>query len=52
MLLPAKIPHSPNRSENSIGAFFEYNFDNLNNLNLTAGIRADKHNKMGTFLTS
>ena len=29
------------RSENSIGAFFEYNFDNLNNLNLTAGIRAD-----------
>ena len=39
------------RSENSIGAFFEYNFDNLNNLNLTAGIRADKHNKMGTFLT-
>ena len=39
------------RSENSIGAFFEYNFDNLNNLNLTAGIRADEHNKMGTFLT-
>jgi len=39
------------RSENSIGAFFEYNFDNLNNLNLTAGIRADRHNKMGTFLT-
>ena len=39
------------RSENSIGAFFEYNFDNLNNLNLTAGIRADRHNKMGTFIT-
>ena len=30
------------RSENSIGAFFEYNFDNLSNLNLTAGIRADR----------
>ena len=39
------------RSENSIGAFFEYNFDNLSNLNLTAGIRADRHNKMGTFIT-
>ena len=39
------------RSEKSIGAFFEYNFDNLSNLNLTAGIRIDNHNKMGTFLT-
>jgi outer membrane receptor for ferrienterochelin and colicin len=39
------------RSEKSIGAFFEYNFDNLDNLNLTAGLRIDNHNKMGTFLT-
>ncbi|MDB9712280.1 TonB-dependent receptor [Flavobacteriaceae bacterium] len=39
------------RSEKSIGTFFEYNFDNLSNLNLNAGIRVDSHNKMGTFLT-
>lgn len=40
-----------NRIENSVGAFFEYNFDNLNDLNFTAGIRADIHNRLGTFLT-
>ncbi|WP_308990669.1 TonB-dependent receptor [Mariniflexile litorale] len=39
------------RNENSIGAFFEYNFDNLNNLNLTAGLRVDHHNLLGTFVT-
>ncbi|RPD99634.1 TonB-dependent receptor [Aureibaculum marinum] len=39
------------RTENSAGAFFEYNFDNLDNLNLTAGIRIDYHNLMGTFVT-
>ncbi|SRX74869.1 TonB-dependent receptor [Aequorivita antarctica] len=40
-----------NRVENSVGAFFEYNFDNLGNLNFSAGIRADVHNTLGTFLT-
>lgn len=40
-----------NRVENSVGAFFEYNFDNLGDLNFTAGIRADVHNRLGTFLT-
>ncbi|MDP2686719.1 MAG: TonB-dependent receptor [Aequorivita sp.] len=40
-----------NRIENSVGAFFEYNFDNLGDLNFTAGIRADVHNRLGTFVT-
>ncbi len=40
-----------NRIENSVGAFFEYNFDNLGDLNFSAGIRADVHNRLGTFLT-
>ncbi|HLW33504.1 MAG TPA: TonB-dependent receptor [Aequorivita sp.] len=40
-----------NRSEKSAGAFFEYNFDNLGDLNFNAGIRADVHNTLGTFLT-
>ncbi|TVZ57696.1 outer membrane cobalamin receptor [Flavobacteriaceae bacterium MAR_2010_105] len=39
------------RTENSVGAFFEYNFDNLEKLNLTAGIRIDRHNLLGTFVT-
>jgi outer membrane receptor for ferrienterochelin and colicins len=39
------------RTENSIGAFFEYNFDNLEKLNITAGIRIDRHNLLGTFVT-
>lgn len=39
------------RTENSIGAFFEYNFDNLEKLNLTAGVRIDHHNLLGTFVT-
>ncbi|WP_194766820.1 TonB-dependent receptor [Tamlana sp. I1] len=39
------------RTEHAIGAFFEYNFDNLDKLNLTAGIRIDHHNLLGTFIT-
>ncbi len=39
------------RTENSLGAFFEYSYDNLSDLNLTAGIRIDTHNLLGTFLT-
>jgi outer membrane receptor for ferrienterochelin and colicins len=39
------------RSERSIGGFFEYSFDNLEALNLTAGIRIDHHNLLGTFIT-
>lgn len=40
-----------NRKENSIGAFFEYAFDNLDNFSVTAGIRVDAHNLLGTFIT-
>ena len=40
-----------NRIENSIGGYFEYAFDNLDRLTLTAGIRADVHNRLGFFLT-
>ena len=39
------------RKENSLGAFFEYAFDNLDNFSLTAGLRIDAHNLLGTFLT-
>lgn len=39
------------RTENSVGAFFEYNYDNLDKLNLTAGVRVDHHNLLGTFVT-
>lgn len=39
------------RTEKSIGAFFEYSFDNLDDLSLTAGVRIDTHNLLGTFLT-
>ncbi|GAA4236983.1 TonB-dependent receptor plug domain-containing protein [Postechiella marina] len=39
------------RTEKSVGAFFEYNFDNLEKLNLTAGLRVDNHNVLGTFVT-
>lgn len=39
------------RTERSVGAFFEYNFDNLDKLNLTAGLRIDNHNLLGTFVT-
>ncbi|WP_299669599.1 TonB-dependent receptor [uncultured Polaribacter sp.] len=40
-----------NRKENSAGAFFEYAFDNLEDFSLTAGLRIDAHNLLGTFLT-
>ncbi|MGB0455400.1 MAG: TonB-dependent receptor [Flavobacteriaceae bacterium] len=39
------------RNENSIGGFFEYSFDNLDTVNLTAGVRIDHHNLMRTFVT-
>ncbi|WP_053990137.1 TonB-dependent receptor [Mangrovimonas sp. TPBH4] len=39
------------RIDNSVGAFFEYNFDNLEKLNLTAGLRVDQHNRLGLFMT-
>ena len=42
---------SYDRTENSVGAFFEYAYDNLEALSLTAGLRIDNHNKMGFFVT-
>ena len=40
-----------NRSEKSIGGFFEYNYDNLDDFSFNGGIRIDNHNKLNTFLT-
>lgn len=39
------------RTEASIGGFFEYNYDNLDKLNVTAGVRIDNHNLLGVFIT-
>jgi outer membrane receptor for ferrienterochelin and colicins len=39
------------RKENSFGGFFEYAYDNLDKLTLTAGLRADQHNRLGFFVT-
>ncbi|WP_411893606.1 TonB-dependent receptor domain-containing protein [Winogradskyella sp. A2] len=39
------------RTENSFGGFFEYSYDDLDKLTLTAGIRADQHNRFGFFVT-
>ena len=39
------------RSERSFGGFFEYAYDNLDKLTLTAGLRFDTHNLLGEFLT-
>ncbi|WP_271407069.1 TonB-dependent receptor [Tenacibaculum soleae] len=39
------------RKENSVGAFFEYAYDNSENLSVTAGLRVDTHNLLGTFVT-
>lgn len=39
------------RTENSVGAFFEYAYDDLENLSLTAGVRVDNHNLLGFFVT-
>ena len=39
------------RRDEVIGAFFEYSYDSLEKLNITAGIRLDSHNRLGTFVT-
>lgn len=39
------------RIDNSIGAFFEYTYDNTNNFSLIAGGRIDNHNRLGAFVT-
>ncbi len=40
-----------NRTERGVGAFFEYAYDNNDNFSLTAGLRLDTHNLLGTFVT-
>lgn len=39
------------RKDNSVGAFFEYTFDNTSNFSLIAGGRVDNHNRLGFFIT-
>ncbi len=46
-----QIDRDFDRIDNSVGAFFEYNFNNDDNFSLIAGLRADVHNRLGAFLT-
>ncbi len=39
------------RDDSSGGVFFEYSYENLEKLSLTAGLRVDTHNRLGTFVT-
>ena len=39
------------RIDNSIGAFFEYTYDNSDNFSLILGGRVDNHNRLGFFAT-
>lgn len=45
------VTENYNRIENSVGAFFEYNFDNSDNLSYSLGLRGDLHNRLGAFIT-
>ena len=51
VLQVSNLSQNYERTESSVGAFFEYAFDNLEDINLTAGIRIDNHNLLGTFIT-
>jgi len=39
------------RKDTSLGAFFEYTYDNADNFSVILGGRADYHNRLGFFLT-
>jgi outer membrane receptor for ferrienterochelin and colicins len=39
------------RIENSVGGFFEYTYDSLEDFSMTAGVRVDQHNRLGFFVT-
>ncbi|TRX42220.1 TonB-dependent receptor plug domain-containing protein [Flavobacterium restrictum] len=39
------------RTDNSVGAFFEYTYDNADNFSIILGGRIDNHNRLGTFVT-
>ena len=45
------IAGSYDRIDTSVGAFFEYTYDNTTNFSLVAGGRVDKHNRLGLFAT-
>ncbi len=44
-----RFDHS--RTDNSIGAFFEYTYDNTSNFSVILGGRLDNHNRIGAFFT-
>lgn len=39
------------RTDTSYGAFMEYTYDNMDNLSMVLGIRADNSNRLGAFVT-
>ncbi|MFV8343151.1 TonB-dependent receptor plug domain-containing protein [Flavobacterium sp. XS2P39] len=39
------------RTDNSVGAFFEYTYDNGGDFSVILGGRVDNHNRLGTFIT-
>lgn len=39
------------RRDNSLGAFFEYTYDNADNFSFILGGRVDYHNRLGVFMT-
>jgi len=43
--------HDYDRIDNSLGAFFDYTYDNANNLTVELGGRFDVHNRLGAFFT-
>ena len=45
------IDRTFDRIDNSVGAFFEYTYDNTDDFSLVAGARADNHNRLGLFFT-
>lgn len=45
------MPMDVSRRDNSLGAFFEYTYDNTDNFSLVAGGRFDLHNRLGAFFT-
>lgn len=49
--LQVNFTRNYDRIDTSIGTFFEYAYDNLNNFSFVLGARADKHNRLGLFFT-
>jgi outer membrane receptor for ferrienterochelin and colicins len=49
--LQVNFTRNYDRIDTSIGSFFEYSYDNLNNFSFVLGARADKHNRLGLFFT-